>query len=128
MDLITCATNSHVPRAEDVIRFVKKRLKAIESETPFKKYRKRLTIKMTKYVIVLINLLRRESGVHSVLSSRQILLVKKLKTPLCKIEDLVMAWDVKANNKTSRPRVFYALYIGPNNSGTSHSVFKLLTK
>ena len=39
-----------------------------------------------------------------------------------------MAYDVTANNKTTIPIAFYALYIGPNDSGTGHKVFKLLSK
>ena len=42
--------------------------------------------------------------------------------------ELVLAYDIKLNNKTSKPRAFYALYIGPNDEGTGHSVFKLSTK
>ena len=62
------------------------------------------------------------------MSPRQILFGKKLKTSLCKMGELVLAYDVRVNNKTSRPKAFYALYIGPNDGGTSHSVFKLSTK
>ena len=62
------------------------------------------------------------------MSPRQILFGKKFKTPLCKIGELVMAYNVTADNKTTTPRAFYTLYIGPNNSGTGHQVFKLLTK
>ena len=50
------------------------------------------------------------------------------KTPLCKIGELVMAYNVKDSNKTLHPRTFYALYIGPNDSGIGHSVFKLSIK
>ena len=39
-----------------------------------------------------------------------------------------MAYDVTANNKTTILRAFYALYIGPNDSGTGHQVFKLMTR
>ena len=42
--------------------------------------------------------------------------------------ELVLTYDITSNNKTSKPRAFYALYIGPNNAGTGHSVFKLETK
>ena len=42
--------------------------------------------------------------------------------------ELVLAYDMQANNKTSQPRAFCALYIGPNDGGTGHSVFKLSTK
>ena len=83
---------------------------------------------MTKRATVLINSFRRKSGVHSVMSPRQILFGKKFKTPLCKMGELVMAYHIRANNKTSRPRAFYALYIGPNDSSTVHSVFKLSIK
>ena len=44
------------------------------------------------------------------------------------MEELVLTYDVKANNQTSHLRAFYVLYIGPNDGGTGHSVFKLSTK
>ena len=40
----------------------------------------------------------------------------------------MLAYDVQANNKTPQPRAFYALYIRPNDEGTSYLVFKLSTK
>ena len=52
----------------------------------------------------------------------------KFKTPLCKIGELVMTYNVKASNKPLLVRKFYAFYIGPNDSSTGHSVFKLWTK
>ena len=117
-----------MPRAENAIQFVKERVRAIQSEIPFDRYPKRFTIEMLKRVVALINSFRRKSGVHPVLSPRQILLGKKFKTPLCKICELVMACDVTADNKTTIPREFYALYIGPNDSDTGHQVFKLSSK
>ena len=42
--------------------------------------------------------------------------------------ELVLAYDVQLNNKTSKPRAFYALYIRPNDGGTGHSLFRLSTK
>ena len=60
------------------------------------------------------------------MSPREILFGKKFKTPLCKIGYLVMAYNVTANNKTTM--VFFALYIGPNDSKTGHQVFKLLLR
>ena len=39
-----------------------------------------------------------------------------------------MAYNVNASNKTLHPRTFYVLYIGSNDSGTGHSVFKLSMK
>ena len=128
IDLVTCATNSHVHRAENAIQFVKERVRAIQSETPFDRHPKRFTIKLLKRVVVLINSFRRKSGVYPVMSPRQILFGKKFKTPLCKVGELVIAYDVTANNKTMIPRAFCALYIGPNDSGTGHQVFKLSLK
>ena len=55
MDLLTCAADSHVPRAKNAIRFVKDRLVSIQSETPFTKYPRRLIIEITKRAIILIN-------------------------------------------------------------------------
>ena len=77
---------------------------------------------------MLINSFRRKSGVYSIMSPRQIIFGKKFKTPLCKMGELVLAYDVLSNNKTSKPRTFYTLYIGPNDGGTGHSVFKLSSK
>ena len=116
------------PRPKNAIRFVKERLRSIQCRKPFNKYPKRPTIEMTKRVTVLINSFRRKSGVHAVMSPRQILFGKKFKTSLCKMGELVLAYDVKSNNKISKPRAFYVLYIGPNDGGTGHSVFKSSTK
>ena len=55
INLDTCVANSHVPRAESAIIFVKERPRSIQCETPFDEYPKRLTIKMTRRVTVLIN-------------------------------------------------------------------------
>ena len=70
INLTTCAVDSHVPRAENAIRFVKGRLRSIQCKTLFNKYRKILTIEITKRVTVLIISFRRKSGVHSVMSPR----------------------------------------------------------
>ena len=127
ISLAICTTNSHVPRAENVIRFVEERLRSIQYETLFRKYPKRLTIEMTKRATVLINSFRRKSGVHSVTLPRQIICWKKFKRLLFKMDELVLVYDVQFSNKTSKPRAFYTLYIGLNDGVTGHSVFKLST-
>ena len=99
INLDTCAADSHVSRAKSAIIFMKKRLRSIQCETVFDKYPKRLTIEMTKRATVLINSFRRKSGVHAVMSPRQILFGKKFKTPLCKMGELVLEYDVKSDNK-----------------------------
>ena len=126
MNLITCAADSHVPRAKNTIRFVKRRDSGLSSL----KHRLRNTQRSSQLngFTLFINSFRRKSGVHPVFSLRQILFGKTFKTPLCKIGEPVMAYDVKASNKTLHPRAFYTLYIGPNDSGTGHSVFKLSIK
>ena len=44
------------------------------------------------------------------------------------MDEIVLAYDVKSDNKTHKPRAYRALYIGLNDIGTGHSVFKLATK
>ena len=39
-----------------------------------------------------------------------------------------MAYNMTSSNKTTDPRAFFVLYIGPNNIGTGRIVFKLRTK
>ena len=74
----------------------------------FTKFLNRLTVEMVKRVTVLINLFRRISGVHSAMLPRQFIFGKKFKTTLCKIGELVMAYDLTSNNKTAHPRAFFA--------------------
>ena len=68
INLTTCAADSHVPRTENAIRFVKERLRSIQYETPFTKYPRILTIEMTTCATVLTNSFRRKSGVYSIVS------------------------------------------------------------
>ena len=99
INIDTYTADPHVPRAKNAIRFVEERLRPIQCETSFDIYHKRLTIKMTRRVTVLINSFRRKSGVHTVMSLRQILFGKKFEIPLCKIGELVLVYDVKSDNK-----------------------------
>ena len=117
-----------MPCAENAIKFVKERLRSIQYETPFKKFPRRLTIELVEQVTVLNNSFKRKSAVHPVMSPRQILFGKKFKTPLCKIDELVMAYNVTSSNKTTDPRALFVHFIGPDDSGTGHIVFKLSTK
>ena len=39
-----------------------------------------------------------------------------------------MAYDTNVGNNTLRPRTFFVLYIGPNDNGIGHLIFKLSTK
>ena len=109
VDLTTCAADLYVPRVENVIRLVKERIVCIQCETLFTKFTKRLTIEMVKRVTILINSFRGNSGVHPVMSPRQLMFGKKSKPPLNKIGELVMAYDVTSKNMTAYPRAFFAL-------------------
>ena len=100
VDLTICAADLHVPRAKNVIRLVKERIRCIRSETLFTKFTKRFTIEMVKRVTVLINLFSRKSGVHPVMSPRQLMFGKKFKTPLWKNGKLVIAYNVIYNSIT----------------------------
>ena len=42
--------------------------------------------------------------------------------------ELVMAYNTNAERRTSYPRAFYALYIGLNDNGIGHLIFKLSMK
>ena len=106
VDLNTYAAHLHVPRAKDAIKCVKESVKFIKNKTPFTKNPKRLMIEMVKRVTVLINSFNNKSRVHLVVSPRQILFGKKFKTPLCKIGELVMTYDVTANNTMAHSRAF----------------------
>lgn len=126
--LTTCDSDSHVPRIENSIKFVKERVRCVQSELPFEKLPRRFTMEIVKRVVVLINSFARKSGVHSVMSPRQIMFGRKFMPPLCKIGELVLSYDTYGSNNTGQKRAFYGLYIGPNENGTGHHVFKLQTK
>ena len=43
-------------------------------------------------------------------------------------DELVIAYNNNTSSKTLYPKISYALYIGPNDRGTGHLIFKLSTK
>ena len=123
VDLTTFVTDFHVTRAENAIRFVKQRVRCIQSETLFTKFLKMLTVEILRRVTVLINVFNKKLKVHPITTPSQILIRKKFKSPLFKIGKLVMTNDVTTNNATARSKVLFLLYIRPNNSGIGHIVF-----
>ena len=42
--------------------------------------------------------------------------------------ELVIAYNNNNRNNALRPRIFYTLYIGPNDDGNDHLIYELLTK
>lgn len=99
-----------MPRAKNAIKFVKERVRCIQSETPFMRSMNMLTIEMVKWGTVLVNSFDGKSGVHAVVSPIRLLFGKKFEIPLCKIiGKVVMIYKVIANNTTARPWAFFAL-------------------
>ena len=79
LNLTTCAADLHVPRVKNAIRFVKEIVRYIQSASSFTRYPKRLIIEVVKRVITIhIDSFNRKSGVHSVMSHRQILIEKEI--------------------------------------------------
>ena len=82
--LTTCDADSHVPRAENAIKFMKERVRCIQSELGFNKYPSRLTIEMITRTVTLINSFARRTLAHKTMSPRRIMYGRVFKTPLCK--------------------------------------------
>ena len=79
--LTTCDVDSHVPRAENAIKFVKERVRCIQSELEFTKYPRRLTIEMITRTVALINSFARRTLAHKTMSPRRIMYGRGFKTP-----------------------------------------------
>ena len=85
--LTTSDADSHVPGAENAIKFVKERL----------------TIKMITSTVSLINSFARKTLAHKTMSPRRIMYGRGFKPPLCKFGKLVMAYKPKSSNDTGVP-------------------------
>ena len=101
--LTTCDADSHVPRAENAIKFVKEQVRFIQSELGFSKYPRRLTIEMITRMVSLVNSFARRTLAHKTMSPRRIMYGMGFKTPLCKFGELVMAYEPKSSNDTGMP-------------------------
>ena len=66
--LTTCDADSHIPRAENAIKFVKERVRCIQSELGFSKFPRQLTIKMITRTVSLINSFARKTLTHKTMS------------------------------------------------------------
>ena len=101
--LTTCDTDSHVPRAENAIKFVKERVRCIQSETGYKKFLRRLTIEMITRTVCLNNSFARKTLAHKTMSPRRNMYGRGFKPPLCKFGELVIAYKSKLSNDTAVP-------------------------
>ena len=61
------------------------------------------------------------------MSARQLVTGKVLRIPTCKIGEYVHG-HLPTTNKTDKPRTIEGLYLGPDDNGTGHHIFKLNTK
>ena len=66
--LTTCDAYSHVQGAEYAIKFVKEQMRSIQSEMGFRKFPKRLIIKMITRMVGLINSFARKTLAHKTMS------------------------------------------------------------
>ena len=96
----TCDADSHVPRAENAIKFVKERVRCIQSELDFTKYPRQLTIEMITRTVALINSFAQRTLAHKTMSPRRIMYGRGFKTPLCKFGELVMAYMNQSHQTT----------------------------
>ena len=127
ISLETCDTNAHVPTIERTNRFLKERIWCIRSQILFACIPKRLTIELVYRATILINLIPRKGGVYDAMSARELVLGKKLQIPKCQVGEFLIGHQYSTNN-TEKPRGFDALYLGPNDNRTGHSVFKISSK
>ena len=93
----------------------------------FNKIPKQFAIEMVKEVTKMVNSLPRKGGVHVVQSPRMLVTGIGLHTPTTKCGQYVQG-HVGAPNDTDVERTIDSLYIGRNNNGSGHWVFKLDTK
>lgn len=127
ISLATCNVNQHSKTIERTIRFVKERIRVVRLAMPYTIIPKRCTIKMVNRVIILMNLLPRKGGLHSVLSPREIVTGNKFRRPKIQIGQYVQGL-VDGTNNREKERSINALYLGRADNGSGHRVFKLGTK
>ena len=109
--LTICGADSHVPRVENAIKFMKEQVRCIQNKMGFSKFPRRLTIEMITRTVCLINSFARKTLAHKTMLPRHIMYSRGFKPPLCKFGKLVVAYKPKSSNDTTVPRAFYALLL-----------------
>ena len=94
---------------------------------PFKKIPKRLVIEMIERVIILLNSIPREGGIHQILSPREIVTGKRFHCPEWPIGQYGQGMT-GGTNSIKKERSVDVLYLGRNDNRSGHLVFKLDTK
>jgi hypothetical protein len=125
--LITCDADRHVETIERQIRFVKERIGSVRMMLPYKKLPIRFLIELVSRVTMLMNSIPKKSGIHRIISPRELITGKKLRIPEHHIGQYVQG-HTGGNNDTGKERSVDALYTGRADNGSGHVVFKLSTK
>lgn len=121
-----CDADKHVQFMERQIRVIKERIRAVKAGLPYTKYPRRLLASIVERVVLLVNSLPRENGIHTVLSPREIVTGNKLRYPKVKLGSYVQA-IVGGTNDTDVERSIDGLYIGRSDNGSGHQVLKIKT-
>ena len=102
--LVCCDTNSHVPFIKRAIRFVKARVRCVQSMLP--KRIKRIPVRLMRELVMstvkMINSIRRKGGVHPVMSPRQIITGRRMKLPLILRAHVCMQFQEKPQTAWTR--------------------------
>ena len=127
--LLCCDTNSHVPFIERAIKFVKERVRCVRSLLPkeIKRIPTRLMRELVYCTVKIMNSIRRKGGVHPVMSSRQIIVGRKMKLPPFPPGSCVFAIPGPTSNSVDKMRSFASLYLRPNDEGGGHFVYDIKT-
>ena len=109
--LLCCDTNSHVPFIKQGIRFVKERVRCVRSILPkeIKRIPTRLMRELVVSTVKMINSIRRKSGVHPVMSSRQVVTGRRMVLPPFPPGSCVYAVRGGTTNSVDNMRTFTAL-------------------
>ena len=115
--LSCCDTNSHMLFIERTIRFVKKRVRCVQSMLPkrIKRVPARLMRELVISTVKMINFIRGKGGVHPIMSPRLI------------VTSYIYGVKDGTTNSINNMRTFPALYLRPNDEGGKHFVYNIHT-
>ena len=78
INVTICDADKHVQFVKRQIRVIKERIRAVKEGLPYTRYPRRLLASIVERVVLLVNSLPRENGIHTVLSLREIVTGNKL--------------------------------------------------
>ena len=127
--LVCCDTNSHVPFIERTIRFVKERVRCVQSmlSKRIKRIPARLMRELVMATVKMINSIRRKGGVHPVISPNQSITGMRMKLPPYPPGSCVYAVPGITTNSLDNMRSFAGFYLRPNDKGSGHFVYNIDT-